>query len=342
MAFYISGTTCDQFLLYEPELLNSFRELADTGQVDFIGSTATHSLVTLTNYKKELIQQIKDHQSKTKYLFGIKPRVFVNSDLIYTDLIGKDISDTGYKALITNSSRKVLGWRSPNYVYSNSYKPKMNIYFRNEQVSNELVNELNLISSEQKYHHPDSLLSLINNINKEEPLLNIYLDYKTLGGLEIEIKQEYLETLISQIIKSPDMRFVLPSEIVELYGAVAPINASEPICWVNHFPSNYYPGNELQIEAIKQLYMLQTPVGQIEDFNLQKDWQYLQTSDHIHLMDNQHPGYQNGDLANGIYKTKYDAFINFMNILDDFRLKLHKEAGKKKIRRTHLQESNKK
>jgi alpha-amylase len=335
VAFYISGTASDQFLMYEPQVLTSFRHLADTGQVDFLGGTSSHSLVTLTNHKKELIHQIRDHQTKMEYLFGVKPQVFVNSDLIYSDMIGKDIAEAGYRALITNGSRKTLVWRSPNYVYSNSIKPKMDVYFRNEQISNELANQLNSIDSSETDINPKNFLSLITNLHKEEPLLNIYLDYKALGGFGIEKKQQFIETLISQITKSPNMSFLSPSEIADRYGAVASINASEPICWVNNFHSYYYPGNELQVEAIKQLYLLQNTVTQIDDeLNLQKDWQYLQTSDHIHLMDDQHSAYQGSNNANGIYKTKYDAFINYMNILDDFRLKLHMGIGKKEKKRT--------
>ena len=215
IAFYISGPASDQFLMYEPHVLNSFRELADTGQVDFLGSTSSHSLVSLTNHKKELVHQIKDHQTKTEYLFGIKPQVFVNSDLIYSDLIGKDIAETGYRAIITNGSKKTLVWRSPNYVYSNSHQPKMDVYFRNEQVSNDLAHQLSRIDSDERNINPHDFLSLINNHHKEEPLVNIYLDYKSLGGVEIEKKQEFIEAMISQIIKSSGMRIVSPSEIGE-------------------------------------------------------------------------------------------------------------------------------
>ncbi len=103
-----------RFLMYEPEVLISFRELADTGQVEFLGGTSSHSLISLTNLKDELENQLKDYQSKIAYLFGKKPTVFVNSDLIYSDLIGNDIADSGYQAMITNGSRKTLIWRSPN------------------------------------------------------------------------------------------------------------------------------------------------------------------------------------------------------------------------------------
>jgi len=130
------------------------------------------------------------------------------------------------------------------------------------------------------------------------------------------------------------MSFVLPSEIAEIYGPVAEINANEPICWLNNFHSYYYPGNELQVEAIKQLYILKAIVDNIDDINLQKDWQYLQTSDHVHLMDDQHPAYYGNNNSNFIYKSKYDAFINFMNILDDFRIKILEKAKEKEKKQT--------
>lgn len=331
LAFYISSTASDQFLMFHPEVLTGLRQLADTRMVDFLGGTYSHSLVTLTNHKKELIHQIKDHQAKTKYLFGVKPQVFVNSDLMYSDLIGKDIADAGYRATITNGARKALEWRSPNFVYSNYYSPKLNVYFRNETISDMISQLLQNLSSDS--HIDDSsVFSAITNISKEEPLTIIYLDYHLLGGINMELKHRFMEELINHIMHTPDMKFILPSEIAEQYGSVAPIAAAEPICWVKNFHPDYYPGNELQVEAIRQLYMLLPMANQIEDLNLHKDWQYIQTSDHIHLMDNQHPDYNDETNPNRIYRTKYDAFANFMNILDDFRLKIHRHTSRKSKR----------
>ena len=334
LAFYISSTASDQFMMYHPEVLTGFRQLADTGQVDFLGSTYSHSLVTLTNHKKELTHQIKDHQAKTKYLFGIKPHVFVNSDLMYSDLIGKDIADAGYKATITNGARKTLQWRSPNFVYSNYYSPKLNVYFRNETISDSIAYELNKLSSSDIDGYAQGVFSSIANIPDDEPLLIIYLDYQVLGGIGMNLKHRFIEDLIERIIKAPEMKFVSPTEIADYYGPVAPITAMEPICRVSNFHPDYYPGNELQVEAIRQLYLLLPMANHIEDVNLHKDWQYIQTSDHIHLMDDQHPYYNNDSNPNKIYRTKYDAFANFMNILDDFRLKIHRHSSRKSKRET--------
>lgn len=341
VAFYISGTAIDQFLMYEPEVLNSFRQLADTGHVEFLGGTSSHSLVSLTNLKMELIHQLKDYQSKITYLFGKKPKVFVNSDLLYSDFIGKDVADSDYRAMITNGTRKTLIWRSPNYVYSNVFKSKMHIYFRNEMINDELASNLNRLNSKEQEINTNNFASVLNSISKDEPLINIYLDYKLLGGFGIEKKEKFIQQLVSQINKKPDMGFLFPSEIAEQYGSVAEIHSNEPTCWLNSFHSDYYPGNELQTEAIKQLYLLNEMADSIDDLNLQKDWQYLQTADHIHLMDDQHPAYT-GERSNSIYKTKYDAFINFMNILDDFRLKIHKVDKEKKKSSTPIQNKTRK
>jgi alpha-amylase len=327
LAFYISSTASDQFLMFHPEVLTGLRQLTDTRMVDFLGSTYSHSLITLTNHKKELIHQIKDHQAKTKYLFGVKPQVFVNSDLMYSDLMGKDLADAGYRATITNGARKTLEWRSPNFVYSNYYSPKLNVYFRNETISDMISQQLQNLTSDRDIDD-SAVFSAITNISREEPLTIIYLDYHVLGGVKMNLKHQFLKELINHIVHTPDMRFVFPSEIAENYGPVAPITATEPICWVKNFHPDYYPGNELQVEAIRQLYMLLPMANQIEDLNLHKDWQYLQTSDHIHLMDNQHPYYNDDTNPERIYRTKYDAFANFMNILDDFRLKIHRHKAK--------------
>ena len=201
-------------------------------------------------------------------------------------------------------------------------------------ISDELTGILNNLNSDVKDTNVNNFISILRNLNQDEPLLNIYLDYKVLGGFGIEKKEKFIRSLVSQINRMTNVSFVLPSEIAEIYGPVAEINANEPICWLNNFHSYYYPGNELQVEAIKQLYILKAIVDNIDDINLQKDWQYLQTSDHVHLMDDQHPAYYGNNNSNFIYKSKYDAFINFMNILDDFRIKILEKAKEKEKKQT--------
>ena len=136
--------------------------------------------------------------------------------------------------------------------------------------------------------------------------------------------------MVSKLVKSNAFRFELPSEIITSYGPIAEIGTDEPVCWTEGFHPSYYPGNELQKEAIKQLFKLADKVESTKNDNIQIDWQYLQTSDHFHLMDHNHPDYQHGNQENRMYKSKYDAYINFMNILSDFKARLKREAKVKK------------
>lgn len=322
ISFHISGTSLDQFLLYAPNVLNSFKQLSDTGQVEFTGGTASHSIVSLTNGKEEFKRQIALNRDQIEYHFAQKPHVFVNSDLLFTNQIGDIVAETGYPAILTNGAKKILQWRSPNFLYSGKELQKIKILFRNDGISNELSL---LLNNPGKLEKPEQFIAACKTIQPEEPVLNIYLNYTVLGGIGLDVKQRFFQVLVSKIIKDQTFSFSLPTVVAEQYSSVAEIGSDEPVCWVEHFNSSWYPGNELQKEAMKQLLKLEKQVGRSQNPNLRTDWQYLQTSDHFQLMDENHPYYieYNNDQSN--YKSRYDAFINFMNILEDFRQRLKAE-----------------
>jgi len=332
LSFYISGTALDQFLIYTPKILTSFRQLADTGQVEFMGGTSSHSIVSLGENKEEFQRQISLNRERIEYYFGKKPQVFVNTDLIFTNRIYEIISDSGYPALLTNGCNKILQWRSPNYFYSGENQKKIKILFRNEFISNEFAT---LLQNPAILENPEILkqfLAKFQAIGDEEPLINIYLNYLTLGGTAIDSKLPYFRRFISKINNSKQYRFDLPTVLMEKFGPVSEIGTEEPVCWAEHFHPSYYPGNELQTDAMSQLFKLKTQTEHLDNTNLKIDWQYLQTSDHFHLMDENHPAYHDEFSNTYIYKSKYDAYINFMNILEDFRHRLAAEKARKKIK----------
>lgn len=332
LSFYISGTALDQFLIYTPKVLTSFRQLADTGQVEFMGGTSSHSIVSLGENKEEFQRQISLNRERIEYYFGKKPQVFVNTDLIFTNRIYEIISDSGYPALLTNGCNKILQWRSPNYFYSGENQKKIKILFRNEFISNEFAT---LLQNPAILENPEILkqfLAKFQAIGDEEPLINIYLNYLTLGGTAIDSKLPYFRRFISKINNSKQYRFDLPTVLMEKFGPVSEIGTEEPVCWAEHFHPSYYPGNELQTDAMSQLFKLKTQTEHLDNTNLKIDWQYLQTSDHFHLMDENHPAYHDEFSNTYIYKSKYDAYINYMNILEDFRHRLAAEKARKKIK----------
>ncbi len=330
LSFYISGTTLDQFLIYAPKMLNSFRQLADSGQVEFLGGTSSHSIVSIGKDEEEFRNQIRQNRERIEFYFGQKPKLFVNTDLMFTTEIGKIVAEIGYPALLTNGSKRILQWRSPNFVYSADAQHKINILFRNEIVSEEFTSIIRNPGVSGKAESIKQLFSGLNFNRNDEPLVNIYLNYRTLGGQGMTDKQRFFRSFVSKVIRNQSITFSLPSELLESIGAVAEIGTNDPICWYEHFHSLYYPGNLLQEDAIHQLFKLKKQVQFIENSKIKTDWRYLQTSDHFHLMDDNHPAYLGDESITAIYKSKYDAYINYMNILEDFRQRLkEKKIGKK-------------
>lgn len=332
LTFNISDTALDQFLIYVPELFTSFRKLADTGNVEFTGNTASHSIVSLADKKKEFIESIKLNEQRTEYYFGQKPTLFVNTDLLFNNLISKTAIKAGYRSILTNGIKRILQWRSPNYLYCSDDPEQIRILFRNEKISNELSDILfnaNKVEARKQFEY---LFQYINTLPPDEPLLNIYFNYKLLGGSNLQDKQRLFRSFVSKIIKSESYCFNLPSQIIEQYAPISKIGTEEPICWNGNFNPAYYPGNELQKDAIRQLFKLSNKVKASNNSNLKVDWRYLQSSDHFHLMDENHPDYRNNPRDSVIFKSKYEAYINYMNILADFKIRLKNDlkAEKKK------------
>jgi alpha-amylase len=325
ITFHISGTSLDQFLIYAPNILNSFKQLSDTGQVEFTGGTASHSIASLINKHDEFKRQIALNREKIEYYFGQKPQVFVNSDLLFTNKITDIVTETGYPAILTNGAKKMLQWRSPNFLYSGKDRNKIKILFRNEAISNEFSLLLNNPGHLEKLEQLEQFFAILHNIKPDEPLVNIYINSIVPGGIGTDDKLQFFKIFVSKIIKEQTFSFSLPSIIAEQYSSVAEVGSDEPVCWVEHFNSSWFPGNELQKEAMKQLLKLENKINKTQNPNLKSDWQYLQTSDHFQLMDENHPEYHTSNNQT-INTSMYDAFINFMNIVEDFRQRL-KEDG---------------
>lgn len=332
LSFNITDTALDQFLTYAPELFTSFRKLADTGEVEFTGNTASHSIVSLADKKNEFIESIKLSQQRTEYYFDKKPTLFVNSDLLFTNQIAKMAAKAGYRAILTNGTKRILQWRSPNYLYCSEDQSQTRILFRNEKISNELFGILSNSNQTEASKQLECLLLNMNTIYPDEPILNLYLNYKLLGGTNQSEKQRVFRSFVNKVAKSESYSFSLPSQIIEQYAPISEIGTEEPICWVENFHSAYYPGNELQKDAIRQLFKLSSKIGTIKNNNMKVDWRYLQSADHFHLMDENHPNYQNNLYDPVLFKSKYEAYINYMNVLADFkkRLKIELKTEKQK------------
>ncbi|MFC0876428.1 glycoside hydrolase family 57 protein [Saccharicrinis sp. FJH2] len=328
VAYSISGLALEHFELYAPEVLESFKELAATGQVEFLAETYAHSLAALKT-KSGFKQQIEKHSEKIEELFGQKPTVFRNTELIYSDEMGLTISELGFKAMLTEGAKHVLGWKSPNFMYCNSLNPKLKVLLRNYKLSDDIAFRF---SNSAWSEHPltaDKYIGWINSHDQKEEIFNIFMDYETFG------EHQKADTGIFDFIKSlPEVaiknkfKFATPSEVAKSFNPISAIHVPYPISWADEERDlTAWLGNELQDEAFNKLYKLKHLVDKVDDFVLKKNWQYLQCSDHFYYMctkffsDGEVHAYFNP------YDSPYDAFMNYMNVLSDFELQL-KEATK--------------
>lgn len=337
--FYISGTALDQFLMYAPEILQSFRQLADSGQVEFSGGTNSHSIAGLASSLSEFENQIKQNKERVQLYFGQKPDLFINADLIFANAMAKIVSNENYPLILTNGAEKTLQWRSPNYMYSNSGQSNLGLLFRNDKISSDFNSIFQNTKPGNENKAIDGFIKSLKILDQSEPIINIYINYMTIGGKDRNVKQRIFQKFVSAISEDQELCFIAPSDLKEQFGPIAEIDVNEPTCWTENFHPSYFPGNDLQKDSIHQIFKFEKTVQKTTNPNLKLDWKYLQTSNHFHLMDENHPTYRNSGNSPEIYKSKYDAYINYMNILEDFGQRLKAE---RKIEKTEkIQQNNK-
>lgn len=326
LLFDISGCATDQFLMYAPEVIGSFRKLADTGHVGFAGGTRSHSISSIAKNSTEFQQQITDNRERIANYFGQIPQIFINSDLIFSNSICDQISESGYDSVLINGSRNILEWRSPNYLYDSQGEKNISIFFRNESISSQFSSILQKSGKLNIKNKLNQLISSLEAFDPEEPQVFIYCNYLDFGRSKIEMKHLFFHQFVNEIIRNELFQFNTPSEMQNSYGPIAEIGTENPVCWAERFGDSYYSCNELQKEAIKELFALEKKMKNISNHNLKMDWIYLQTTDHFHLMNENHPSYCSDFYEHRIFKSKYDAFINYMNILEDFRQRIKTET----------------
>ncbi|HUX94466.1 MAG TPA: glycoside hydrolase family 57 protein [Bacteroidales bacterium] len=326
VSFSISGIAINQFRLYAPEVLESFHKLAETGMVEFLGETNAHSLASLKS-RSEFELQVNQHKAAVKQFLGVEPVTFRNTELIYSDEIGSWVADLGYKAMLTEGAKHILGWKSPNYLYCNAVNPRLKVLLRNFVLSDDIAFRF---SNKDWIAWPltaDKYAGWINKLASSSELLNIFLDYETFG--EHNWKEsgifDFLQHMPASILKKTPFKFMTPSEVADKLLPVSAINVQNPISWADEERDiTAWLGNELQAAALEKLYSLSRKVNRCDDNELKKDWEYLQSSDHFYYMatkffsDGAVHAYFNP------YESPYDAFMNYMNVLNDFEIRLNR------------------
>ena len=324
VSFSITGTAIEQFSLYAPEVLKSFKKLAKTGQVEFLSETYSHTLASVKN-EELFAEQIKRHDELIKKYFDVKPVVFKNTELIYNDRIGEIVAKMGFKGMLTEGAKHILGWKSPDFLYCNVINPRLKVLLRNVSLSDDLSYRF---SNKNWNKYPLTAEKFVNWMNADEKaeIINLFINYDSLGKRQPASSGifDFFKKLPEVSLNSGKLKFATPSEIIKEYQPVSSVHVPNTISWADEEKDMAaWLGNEMQDEAFNKLYALSDKMKMVEDKDLIRDWDYLQTSDHFYYMCTK--VFSDGEIHDAFnpYESPYDAFINYMNVLNDFTLRLN-------------------
>ena len=332
-SFSITGSAVEQFRAYAPEVLDSFRALAETGCVEFLAETYSHSLAALSS-KEDFVEQVKLHTKMIKEEFGKKPVAFRNTELIYSDQIGEMVSSLGFKTILAEGARHVMGWKSPNYIYTNAIENSLRVLLRNYKLSDDIAFRFSNQGWDQYPLTADKFAQWVADENGE--VMNLFMDYETFGEHQKATTGifDFMKALPKAMLKHGDICFATVSEAAKAYQPVGVLHCPHVMSWADEERDvTAWLGNELQNEAFSKLYALKDKVKALKSADYEYVWNFMQTSDHFYYMATK--WLSDGDVHSYFnpYGSSYEAFINYMNVLSDFEIEVEKAHAAKKSRK---------
>ncbi|NLV52753.1 MAG: alpha-amylase [Bacteroidales bacterium] len=313
VAFSLSGVGLEQLEFHAPQVIDLLQELNSTGQVEFLCEPYSHGLSSLAN-EESFAAEVKHMSDTIKNMFGKRPKVFRNSSLIYNDDIGAQVAAMGFKGILTEGAKQVLGWKSPHYIYNCASDPRLKLLMRDIKLSEDIMERFSHQDWSEFPLFADKWLDWVAETPEGEDVINIFGELVTFGILQ-PLSSNILEFLkaIPALAKERGIGFALPSELCS-EKSVGSIDVPYNISWVDEErDTSCWLGNVMQREAFNKLYSVADRVRVCGDRRIQMDWDSLQASNNFRFMTTK-PGYQ----YRGIYDSPYDAFTNYMNILGDF------------------------
>ncbi len=316
VAFSISGVGMEQLEQHAPQVLDLLQQLNETGCVEFLAEPYSHGLASLANVDS-FMADVKKQRDKMQEYFGKQPSVLRNSSLIYSDEIGEIANKMGFKGMLTEGAKQVLGWKSPHYVYSCAYAPKLKLLMRDVSLSDDISLRFNNSSWEEYPLFADTYVNKIADSNDDGQIYNIFMELSAIGVAQ-PLSSNILEFLraLPACAKNRGVSFSTPLEICQKVKSVGTIDVPDAVSWNDEErDTSSLLGNDLQREAFNKLYGIADRVRIANDPRINQDWDYLQASDNFRFMTTK---YSVLGINRGIYSSPFDAFTNYMNILGDF------------------------
>ncbi|MEK6853761.1 MAG: glycoside hydrolase family 57 protein [Nanoarchaeota archaeon] len=334
VSYSISGIALEQFMRHEQKVLDSFKELARTGRVEFLDETYHHSL-SFVYSKPEFIEQVKLHNKLITDLFGKSPGVFRNTELIYNNEVAAVAEKMGYKGVLAEGVDHILGWRSPNFVYKPKGTKKISLLLKNYRLSDDIAFRFSERSWSEWPLTAEKFARWISQANGNGNIVNLFMDYETFGEHQWHETGifNFLKKLPEEILKHPDNDFATPSDIIQTHKPVAEVDVPGLVSWADvERDLSAWTGNSMQQSALQQIYSMENAIKACGDEKLLQDWRIMQSSDHYYYMCTK--WFADGDVHKYFnpYDSPYDGFITFMNILNDIKERLKKIEEEKEMK----------
>lgn len=329
IAFSITGVVIEQFKMYCPEVLDSFKKLIDTGCVEILNETYNHSLSFIFS-KEAFIEEVKLHQALIKSEFGQQATTFRNTELIYNNEIAKVVASLGYKTMLAEGAKHVLNWRNANYVYAAESAPELKLLLRNFQLTDDIAFRFSDRSWAGYPLTADKFAQWAHALKGSGEVINLFMDYETFGEHQWEDTGifSFLNALPEAIFHHPDYRFKTPAEITARHAPIANLDIPHLYSWADSERDlSAWRGNHLQEDAFQTIYSLRELVEQSNDPHIKATWRALLTSDHFYYMCTKWNA--DGDVHKYFnpYQDPYTAYINFQNVVKDFRISLEAKTS---------------
>ncbi len=323
LSLSITGTVIEQLERWAPHVLDSFRELTKTGRVEIVAETYHHSLAFFYS-RREFEAQVNMHRKKVKEVFGQTPQVFRNTELSYNNDVAYWADKAGYKGILTEGWDKVLGWRSPNFVYRPAYTNDIRVLMKNYRLSDDIAFRF----SNQRWNEWPLTADKFTHWLNETPdatNFNLFMDYETFGEHQWSESGifQFLTHLPDQWLKGEDHTFMTVSEAIGAFEPVGDVDVPFTITWADSERDlSAWLGNAMQTSSITDLYALEERIMATGDLALIEDWRRLQTSDHFYYMCTK--WFNDGDIHAYFspYENPYEAFVAFMNAYHDLKFRL--------------------
>jgi alpha-amylase len=316
VALSLSGVGLEQLEMYAPSVIELLHQLNDTGCCEFLCEPYSHGLSSLAN-EECFREDVERMRLKVKQMFGKTPKVFRNSSLIYSNEIGAMVADMGFKGILTEGAKHVLGWKSPHYLYHCAGNPNLKVLLRDFKLSDDISLRFNNSEWNEYPLFADKYIGWIADMPEEEQVINIFMELSALGIAQ-PLSSNILEFLraLPACAKEKGITFSTPSEVISKLKSVDQVDVPYPMSWVDEERDiSCWLGNVMQREAFDKLYSVAERVHLCTDRRIKQDWSYMQASNNFRFMTTKNTGIQ---LNRGIYDSPFDAFTNYMNILGDF------------------------